>query len=133
MLQADIAMLNSHNYAMLTPSPWKCVTIESCNSWQPAKSVHWWELPDTNFVVFYETDTCRTGNSSYVFSNPRESSGKREFKTPRPVRSMMIGQGHNHFNLYQRRPEIITAACNPTADDLLSEPSKNSGGIQVHW
>ncbi|KAG1697108.1 hypothetical protein DVH05_017494 [Phytophthora capsici] len=133
MLQGDIAMLNSHNYALFTLTPWKCVTIESCKYWQPAKSVHWWELPDSNFVMFYETNTCRVGNESYAFSKYRETSGKREFKTPRPVRSMMIGQGHSNFNLYQRRPEIITAACNPTAEEIRSEPAKNPGGIQVHW
>ncbi|KAL4105922.1 hypothetical protein PRIC1_003977 [Phytophthora ramorum] len=102
------------------PKSWHCLDFKTCSYWQPAKSISWVDLPYDKFAVFFETRDCRA-EGKYVFTSADGlTSGINKFLNPQSIRSMMIGEDHNHT----RHPVATHFLC-PVVYETIAKSSSD--------
>ncbi|ETK85735.1 hypothetical protein L915_09546 [Phytophthora nicotianae] len=69
-----------------------CMSFTSCPHWQPATSIAWNNIPGVTLLIFYETDTCRTGGKYFYISDVADAIGTHTLDTPQAIRSFMFGK-----------------------------------------
>ncbi|KAF4037547.1 hypothetical protein GN244_ATG10281 [Phytophthora infestans] len=85
---------------------WQCFKVYGCSWWKPATGVFWSRLLPNTFAGFYDSTTCYAGGKPkghVYYTRQGMTEGEHAFKTPMPIRSMMIGFNRN----YTRRPSVI--------------------------